>query len=168
MTQEIKSIDFINTKLGDLKVSANFVKNADIETLEKVRDFLGTLDNGEKRDILETLQDPRHRKVDKELSSKREIEELRQLPKSTKLYVIERSLRSDGGGLHGKYNVFYMKDNSLIQVWIPSEMKKDRVNGGRGLVYVRSGGGYGFSHDIVMSLGYLAHDDGYYFEKVDL
>ena len=115
MLQKIKSIDFINTKLGDLKVSANFVKNADIETLEKVRDFLGTLDNGEKRDILETLQDPRHRKVDKELSSKREIEELRKLPKSTKLYVIERSLRSDMGGLHGKYNVFYMKDNSLIK-----------------------------------------------------
>ena len=168
MTQEIKSIDFINTKLGDLKVSANFVKNADIETLEKVRDFLRTLDNGEKRDILDAFEDPRYKRVDKELSSKREIEELRQLPKSTKLYVIERSLRSDGGGLHGKYNVFYMKDNSLIQVWIPSEMKKDRVNGGRGLVYVRSGGGYGFSHDIVMSLGYLAHNDGYYFEKVDL
>jgi hypothetical protein len=166
MTQEIKSIDFINTKLGDLKVSENFVKNADIETLEKVRDFLRTLDNGEKRDILDAFEDPRYKRVDKELSSKREIEELRQLPKSTKLYVIERSLRSDMGGLHGKYNVFYMKDNSLIQVWIPSEMKKDRVNGG--LVYVRSGGGYGFSHDIVMHLGYLAHDDGYYFDKVDL
>ena len=66
MTQEIKSIDLINTKLGDLKVSANFVKNADIETLEKVREFLGTLDNGDKRDILETLQDPRHKIVDKE------------------------------------------------------------------------------------------------------
>ena len=166
MNQKIKSIDLINTKLGDLKVSANFVKNADIETLEKVREFLGTLDNGDKRDILETYQDPRHKIVDKELSSKREIEDLRQLPKSTKLYVIERSLRSDGSGLHGKYNVFYMKDNSPIQVWIPSEMKKDRVNGG--LVYVRSGGGYGFSHDIVMHLGYLAHNDGYYFDKVDL
>ena len=166
MNQKIKSIDLINTKLGDLKVSANFVKNADIETLENIREFLGTLDNGERRDILETYQDPRHMRVDKELTSKREIEDLRQLPKSTKLYVIERSLRSDRSGLHGKYNVFYMKDNSLIQVWIPSEMQKDRVNGG--LVYVRSGGGYGFSHDIVMSLGYLAHDDGYYFEKVDL
>ena len=166
MTQEIKSIDLINTKLGDLKVSANFVKNADIETLEKVRDFLGTLDNGEKRDIMDRIDDPRYKKVDKELSSKREIEELRQLPKSTKLYVIERSLRSDGYGLHGKYNVFYMKDNSPIQVWIPSEMKKDRANGG--LVYVRSGGGYGFSHDLVMHLGYLAHNDGYYFNKVDL
>ena len=166
MNQKIKSIDLINTKLGDLKVSENFVKNADIETLEKVRDFLRTLDNGEKRDILDAFEDPRYKRVDKELSSKREIEELRKLPKSTKLYVIERSLRSDGYGLHGKYNVFYMKDNNLIQVWIPSEMKKDRVNGG--LVYVRSGGGYGFSHDIVMHLGYLAHDDGYYFEKVDL
>ena len=166
MNQKIKSIDLINTKLGELKVSENFVKNADIETLEKVRDFLRTLDNGEKRDILDAFEDPRYKRVDKELSSKREIEDLRQLPRSTKLYVIERSLRSDGYGLHGKYNVFYMKDNSPIQVWIPSEMKKDRVNGG--LVYVRSGGGYGFSHDIVMSLGYLAHNDGYYFEKVDL
>jgi hypothetical protein len=166
MNQKIKSIDLINTKLGDLKVSENFVKNADIETLEKVRDFLRTLDNGEKRDILDAFEDPRYKRVDKELSSKREIEDLRKLPKSTKLYVIERSLRSDMGGLHGKYNVFYMKDNSLIQVWIPSEMKKDRANGG--LVYVRSGGGYSFSHDIVMHLGYLAHNDGYYFEKVDL
>tara|TARA_B110000495_G_C22587206_1_gene352219 strand:- start:142 stop:543 length:402 start_codon:yes stop_codon:yes gene_type:complete len=129
-------------------MTALFNADTPLEELETIRESL----QGD-RDVMDYIQDPRHRKIEKQIASLRGIDELKELSKDTTIYIVERTPTT--------FHAYYIKDNNFLKIWIPSEMQKSKTYG---YVFSRGGGGYSKTHDIVYHLGYLIHNDGYYFK----
>lgn len=91
-------------------------------------------------------------------------EQLKSLPKGTKLYMTSQSFRSDANGNHESFQVYYIKDNELVRVLIPCLMENSKGNYNK--TFKRNGGGYSFSFDIAYAISMLITDDkdGYHFK----
>lgn len=91
-------------------------------------------------------------------------EELKTLPKGTKLYFVSTSFRSDYNGNHESFNAYYIKDNELRRIHIPYLMKNSK--GDYKKVFKRNGGGYGFTFDIAYRISKLItnNKDDYHFK----
>lgn len=117
------------------------------------------------KDVMEYIKDKKYNSLSLEIYTLDCMRDMMKLPRGTKLYCVEKKFRSDYSGNHGSYDVYYIEDQDLVRVWMPVHMKKQREGG---YMWVRHGGNYGFTFDIVNEIGTILHDDGYYFKESNL
>lgn len=90
-----------------------------------------------------------------------EIERLSKLPAGTMIYpMYYGDIRSTYTGNHAKLKLFYISNGILNNINLRCLGMNEKTH-----CYHLHGGNYSFTFDRVYALGYLIHNDGYYFKE---
>lgn len=134
--------------------------------LDVINQELKNLEVG--KTVMEYINDPRYNKLSTQRSTLQTIDEMKKLPKGTKLYFVSVRFSQTYTGNHESFDVYYIKDNEMIKVWMPVHMKRQRGMSTSQYLWVCHGGNYSFTQHIVDSISYAVHDESGWFKDVRL
>lgn len=130
--------------------------NLDLENLQKGKSFM------------DYVLDPKYQKLSNVRSTLQTIEDMKKLSKGTKLYFVSVRFSSTYTGNHESFDVYYIKANELIKVWLPSIMTKQRGYNTSKYLWSCHGGNYSFTQNIADTISYQVFNETGWFKDLRL
>ena len=131
------------------------------QTIEEIDFELEKIEKG--KNVMDYDCDLKHQKLSNIRSTLCTIEDMKYLPKNTILYFSSKKFTSTNTGNHENFDVYYIKDNDLVKVWMPSLMKEQKGYDTSKYLWYCSGGNYSFTQDIADSISYQVKNESNWF-----